>query len=82
MKQKTTKLILIIFALVIVPFTIHAQLDNFKLKNYKLPDLKRQGIDLNFGINGGYYSFKYIEMEGDHTQASFDSDLTGNYFLF
>ncbi|NJO92311.1 MAG: hypothetical protein HC831_27580 [Chloroflexia bacterium] len=82
MKQKTTKLILIAFALAIMPITIYAQLDNFKLKNYKLPDLKRQGVDINFGLAGRYKDERFIKMAGDNKETSFNSNFSGLYFSY
>jgi len=59
-----------------------AQIESFKLSDYKLPDLKRQGIDIKFGLGGNQYEDKYIGEVGDNKKSSYNGNLVGNYFLY
>ena len=42
----------------ISPIT-HAQIGKFDLSNYKLPELKRQLLDVNFNLTGNKFYNKY-----------------------
>jgi len=50
MKRKLLSTVLsICYFLTAVP-NLQAQIKDFKLSDYKLPDIKRQGIDLDFNL--------------------------------
>jgi len=47
----------------------NAQIENFDLSTYKLPDIKRHQLDLNAGLDGGnsYYEY-YRRLGNDYTE--------------
>ena len=59
---------------------LDAQISDFKLSDYKLADYKRQGISLNFRLNGGQSNSK-IGKEIYYSNAFFDNALSGGYFF-
>lgn len=48
--------LIIISLIAIAPFLLKAQLTNFDLSSYKLPEIKRHQLDLNFDFSGRSYS--------------------------
>ncbi len=57
---------------------IQAQLNDFNISEYKLPDIKRQGIDLNFNLSGNQYT---TDINQQSKKYNVSNSFNGNYFL-
>lgn len=72
MKARITTLLLILFA-----YQTFAQFENIDLSKYKLPDLKRRELDLNFNLNSDFRKYyPFHKLFSNH----FDNRIQTNYF--
>ena len=66
----------ITFALIFtISFFCKAQLDEFKLSDFKLPDIKRHQLDLNFDLNGN------MRIRDKFSEKSYYNSYSGNGML-
>ena len=73
--------ICIILGGVILCLNLHAQFKDQNLSDYKLPDLKRHQLDLNFYLYN-YYQFggnNIIDTVGNRKEQNFSFDIGPSY---
>lgn len=84
--MKKTRLILSLIALICFS-TTYAQIENFKLSDYKLPNLERRTLETNFNFSGNNNYQKIEENFNDYEQKENRNNYNGgfninyNYYL-
>ena len=73
MRKNKQFLILILLSLYEISF---AQLKDFNLSDYKLPDLKRKALETNFNLSGNNYYYNGTEKVGSN---DYNSNVLVNY---
>jgi hypothetical protein len=80
-KPKIMKRNLLLFSLSIASLLCSSQTDKFDLSKYKLPDIKRQQLDVFFQSNGQNSSSKYFFEDKSDSLKNEDRQFNGEYSL-
>jgi hypothetical protein len=76
--------IFIILGGVFLYLNLQAQFKDYSLSNYKLPDLKRHQLDLNFNLNDAFYLLdnNVNDTIGNRTNLDFAGGLSPSYYYY